>query len=226
MKLAPCYTRAKLALSLMNAPDLAARLPNAIAALRSGGVIALPTDTLYALTALASAAAAVDRVYKIKGREDGKPLPLFVADLAAAETIGSFDRAARCLARRFWPGPLTIVVRRQPGFESAALAGGDTVALRAPDHPLTRALLDALGEAVTATSANRSGGPDPVTAAAVHAALGPEVDLVLDGGDCPIGRSSTIVDCSGDIVSVLRPGAVDAAEITAALAAAASVPRR
>lgn len=189
-------------------------------------MIALPTDTLYALTALASDAAAVERVYEIKGREEGKPLPLFVADLAAAETIGSFDRAARCLARRFWPGPLTIVVRRQPGFESAALAGADTVALRAPDHPLARALLAALGEAVTATSANRSGGADPVTAAAVRAALGAEVDLVLDGGDCPIGRSSTIVDCSGENVSVLRPGAVDTAAITAALAAATSASRR
>jgi L-threonylcarbamoyladenylate synthase len=206
----------------MTAPDPALALEEAVAVLRSGGVIAIPTDTLYALVAVATDAAAVDRVYAIKGREDGKPMPLFVKDVAMAERYGRFDDAARRLAQRFWPGPLTIVVEKQADFESLALAGGNTVALRAPEHRLVIDLLGAIDQPVTGTSANRSGGRDPVTADDVRAQIGDEVDLVIDGGACPLGVSSTIVACLGDEVTVLRRGVIDEEQVRAVLAPAPS----
>src|SRR3972149_96326 len=138
-------------------------IEKAVSVLRSGGVIALPTDTLYALAAAARDAEAVRRVFAIKGREGAKPLPLFVSDLAMAERGAVFLPTAHRLAERFWPGPLTIALPRQPAFESEALAGGDTVALRAPDHEAALAVIAALATPVTATSANRSGGRDPIT---------------------------------------------------------------
>ena len=225
-KLAPCYTRVKPTDSLMSAPDQAPRLEDGLTVLRAGGLIALPTDTLYALVARASDAAAVERVFTIKGRERDKALPLFVADLAEADRIAVLDDAARRLATCFWPGPLTLVAAKLPAFESPALAGGTTVALRAPDHPLVLALLAALGEPVTATSANRSGGADPVSAADVRRELGADVDLVLDAGACPVGVSSTIVDCSGREPAILRAGAIEAAAIAAALGRDQPVARR
>jgi L-threonylcarbamoyladenylate synthase len=124
---------------------------------------------------------------------------------------------AEALARRYWPGALTLVLERRPGFESAALAGGDTMALRAPDHQVALALVEGLDRPVTGTSANLAGGPDPVTAHDVIEALGDRVDLVLDGGACPRGQPSTIVDCTSSPPRVLREGAISAAEIAAAL---------
>ena len=156
-------------------------------ALQRGGVIAMPTDTLYALASDARDAEAVARVYAIKGREDGKPLPLFVADVAMAERYAVVSEMARSLAERFWPGALTLVLRKRDDFESAALAGGETVALRVPDHPMARAVIEALDGPVTATSANRSGGLDPVAAEDVRSQLGDEVDIVIDAGACPVG---------------------------------------
>ncbi len=187
----------------------AANLTDAVATLRAGSVIAMPTDTLYALAADARDAEAVRRVYRIKGREEGKPLPLFVADLAMAECYGVFNEGARRLAMRFWPGALTLVVARRPGFESEALAGGETVALRVPDDALALAVVRGLDGPVTATSANRSGGGDPVSAEDVRRELGDEVDRIVDAGVCPVGVSSTIVDCTGDAPRVLRQGAID-----------------
>jgi len=198
----------------------------AAAVLRSGGLVALPTDTLYALSALASDAMAVQRVFDLKGREAAKALPLFVSGAAMAERIAVLDGRARRLAARFWPGQLTIVVRKLPSFDSLALGGGETVALRSPDHPLALELLRALGEPITATSANRSGRPDPVTAADVSHQLGDAVDLIIDGGACRGGVSSTIVDCSGTEVVVLRAGAVAEAAVRAALAEPASAAGR
>jgi len=181
----------------------------AVAKLATGGVISFPTDTLYALAADATNDAAVGRVFDIKGREGGKPLPLFVAGLEMAEAIAEVTDLGRDLAARFWPGGLTIVWKRRPQFRSEALAGGETVALRAPDHPFALAVVRRLGRPVTATSANLSGGPDPVTAADVVAQIGDRVDLVVDGGPCAGGVSSTIVDCSGEVPAILREGAVD-----------------
>jgi L-threonylcarbamoyladenylate synthase len=189
----------------------------AIALLRGGGVVALPTDTLYALAADALHAGAVGRVYAIKGREEGKPLPLFVSDIVMAERFVMLNGMARRLATRFWPGALTIVLPRRSNLVSDALAGGDTVAVRAPDHATVLTILDLVDGPLTATSANRSGGPDPLSAEEVRSQLGGEVDFVLDGGACPGGVASTIVDCTGDEPKVLRAGAVSEAEIRAAL---------
>ncbi len=194
-------------------------IDRAVASLKSGGVIAMPTDTLYALAANARDAEAVRRVYAIKVREQGKPLPLFVSDLAMAEQIGVFDDAARKLAARFWPGGLTIVVQKQSSFDSEALAGGDTVALRQPDHAVATAVVAGVGAPVTGTSANRSGGADPASADEVRSQLGGDIDWVLDMGTCEGGVSSTIVDCTGSDVKLLRSGAIDPDEIESALAA-------
>jgi L-threonylcarbamoyladenylate synthase len=191
----------------------------AVACLKGGGVIAMPTDTLYALVADAADSKAVARVYAIKVREAGKPLPLFVTGTAMAREIGDFDDGALALAERFWPGALTIVVKKQPSFASEALAGGDTVALRQPDSDIACAIVEAVGGPVTATSANQSGGADPVTAEDVSAQLNGRIDLALDAGPCPGGRPSTIVDCTGPEPRILRAGAISEDEIQAVLGA-------
>jgi L-threonylcarbamoyladenylate synthase len=189
----------------------------AVGALQNGGVVAMPTDTLYALTADARDAAAVARVYAIKGREDGKPLPLFVSGIEMAARYAVVSEMARRLASRFWPGALTVVLRKRSDFDSAALAGGETVALRVPDSSIARAVVEALDGPVTATSANRSGGPDPISADDVRSQLGGEVDVVLDAGACPVGVSSTIVDCTGETPKILRQGAISEVDINTAL---------
>jgi len=193
-------------------------IEKAVSVLRSGGVIALPTDTLYALAAAARDAEAVRRVFAIKGREGAKPLPLFVSDLAMAERVAVFSPTAHRLAERFWPGPLTIALPRQPAFESEALAGGDTVALRAPDHEAALAVIAALATPVTATSANRSGGRDPVSPAEVLRQLDGEIDYLLDVGPCLIGFASTVVDCTGPEPRITRNGAISERAIHDALA--------
>ena len=195
-----------------------ADIERAVAILREGGVVAFPTDTLYALAADATNPAAVARVFDIKGREGAKPLPLFVADREAAERIGVLTTLARRLATNFWPGALTLVVRRQPNFQSDALAGGDTIALRAPDHPIALAILAGIGRPLTGTSANLSGGADPVDHMEVARQLGEMVDFVVAGGACKIGVSSTIVDCAGERPRILREGAVPHEAIESALA--------
>jgi L-threonylcarbamoyladenylate synthase len=191
----------------------------AVNVLKAGGVIAMPTDTLYALSANAQNAEAVRRVYEIKVREQGKPLPLFVSGLEMAESFGVLNDAARALMRHFSPGALTVVIEKQPGFESDALAGGSTVALRQPDNAVALAVLDGLGQPLTATSANRSGDADPVSADEVRRQLEGAIDLVIDTGPCAVGVSSTIVDCSGLELRILRQGAIPAHEIEAVVAA-------
>ena len=192
------------------APEIesAEGLTEAVRFLRNGGVVSLPSDTLYALVAPAADAHAVDRVFAIKGRDNLKAMPLFVRDEAMAERCGVMTDLARRLVGRFWPGALTIVVEKQPGFESAALSGGSTVALRVPNHDLLRRVIAELNAPLTATSANRSGGPDPATADEVKRQLGSDVDFVLDTGPCAVGVSSTIVDCCGATPVILRQGAI------------------
>ena len=177
----------------------------------------MPSDTLYALTAAASDAAAVRRVFDIKGREGGRPLPLFVRDLEMAERFGVFDGRTRQLASKFWPGQLTLVVTKQPAFDSDALAGGETVGLRVPDNAIALAVIAGVGGPVTGTSANLSGGPDPVSAGEVRRQIGDSLDLILDAGPAPIGVASTIVDCTGEEPRILRAGAISADAIAAAL---------
>jgi L-threonylcarbamoyladenylate synthase len=172
---------------------------------------------LYALVAPAADANAVDRVFAIKGRDNLKAMPLFVGDVFMAERCGVMTDLARRLVSRFWPGGLTVVVQKQPGFDSEALSGGSTVALRVPDHDLLRKVIAELDAPLTATSANLSGGPNPVTADEVKRQLGSSVDYVLDTGPCAVGVSSTIVDCCGAVPVILRQGAISKEAIDRAL---------
>jgi L-threonylcarbamoyladenylate synthase len=156
-------------------------------------------------------------VFEIKGRNDGKPMPLFVSDAEMAKRFGEFNATASKLAERFWPGALTVVVKRKPGFDSDALAGGDTVALRAPANDVALAVIAGVGEPVTGTSANLSGGPDPVSADEVRRQIAHQLDVILDAGPAEGGVASTIVDCTGDEPVILREGALSRAEVFDAL---------
>lgn len=188
--------------------------------LRRGGLVCYPTDTVYGIGAAAGDAAAVRRLFAAKGRPPDKPLPLLLADAADAVLVAEVTPLARGLADRFWPGALTIVMRKAPSYRSLALAGGETVALRVPDHELLRAIVRALGEPVTGTSANRAGAPAPVSAAEVALQMGETVDLIIDGGRCRAGVESTVIDVTGDVAEVLREGGVSLAEVEEALAQA------
>ena len=181
--------------------------------LRAGGVIAYPTDTLYGLGASVFDSEAVGRVFAIKGRATGQGLPVLVDGLERLEQVADeLPAAALELARKFWPGPLTLVLPRHPGLPEA-VTGGDTVAVRQPAHPSPLALIAACGSPITGTSANRSGGPDPATAAAVIGQLGASVDLVLDGGPASLGAPSTVLDVTVMPARLLRAGALPVEEL-------------
>ena len=199
-------------------------LPRAARALAAGELVGLPTETVYGLAARADDDAAVARIYAAKGRPLDHPLIVHVADSQAAEAFArrppGLPARARTLMAHFWPGPLTLVVPRQPGVGQAAAAGLPTVALRCPDHPVARALLReaaALGvPGVAAPSANRFGRVSPTQAAHVAAEFGAEL-AVVDGGTCREGIESAIVDCSRAASYLLRPGTLSRAEIEAVL---------
>jgi len=184
-------------------------LPRAVAALAAGRLVAFPTETVYGLGGDASSEAAVRRVFAAKGRPASHPVIVHLPgpDDLDEWAVGVSD-LARSLAAAFWPGPLTLVVRRSPRVVDAVTGGLPTVGLRVPDHPVARALLDAFGGALAAPSANRFGSVSPTTAEHVRADLGAFVDVVLDGGACRVGVESTIVDVSGAEPAVLRPGGV------------------
>jgi len=177
--------------------------------LAAGGLVAFPTETVYGLGADATDGPAVARLYAAKGRPAFNPLIAHVPDLAAARMLAHFDGIAERLAAAFWPGPLTLVLPKTPDCPVAALAtaGLDTIALRAPDHPVARDILRAFGRPVVAPSANRSGHVSPTTAQHVLADLAGRVDLIVDGGATPMGLESTIVACLERPV-LLRPGAL------------------
>lgn len=179
----------------------------AVACLSAGGLVAFPTETVYGLGADARNGEAVARLYAAKGRPAFNPLIAHVADLAAARTLGRFDEAAERLAAAFWPGPLTLVLPKAAGcpVSDLALAGLDSVAVRVPAHPLAHELLEAFGGPVVAPSANRSGHVSPTNAAHVLGDLRGRIDLIIDGGPCPVGVESTIVACL-DRPTLLRPG--------------------
>ncbi len=177
----------------------------------------MPTDTLYALAASADDASAVRRVFDIKERQVGKPLPLFVSGSTMASRIAELNESATRLASRFWPGQLTIVMQKRQNYDSEALAGGQTAGLRVPQNEVVLAIVEALDAPLTGTSANLSGGVDPVTADDVRSQLDGRIDLILDGGPCPHGVGSTVVDCSGDEPIILRDGAISSDHVLAAL---------
>jgi L-threonylcarbamoyladenylate synthase len=191
-------------------PDPLVRdLERAVEALRRGGLVAFPTETVYGLGADAANPAAVERVFEVKGRPAGHPL---IVHLGSAEQLDAWvldvPPHARVLADAFWPGPLTLLLRRSSLVPDAVTGGRDTVGLRVPDHRVALALLERFGGGLAAPSANRFGRVSPTTADHVRADLGADVDVVLDGGPCRVGVESTIVDLSGDEPEVLRPGGV------------------
>ncbi len=185
-------------------PDAIAR---AAAVVRSGGLVAFPTETVYGLGADAGDAAAVGRIFAAKGRPADHPLIVHLGSALAIDAWAvDVPRLARVFAERFWPGPLTLVLRRAAGVLDAVTGGQGTVGLRVPSHPVALALIAASGRALAAPSANRFGRVSPTTAQHVVDDLGADVDLVLDGGACAVGVESTIVDLSGDAPAILRPG--------------------
>ncbi|MEZ5763418.1 MAG: L-threonylcarbamoyladenylate synthase [Xanthobacteraceae bacterium] len=186
--------------------------------LTEGGLTAFPTETVYGLGADATNADAIARLYQAKGRPSFNPLIAHVADLAAARKIARFGADAEKLAAAFWPGPLTLVLPRSPDCTVAdlATAGLETIGVRIPSHPVALAILKALGRPVVAPSANRSGHVSPTTAQHVHADLGDQIDLIVDGDATHVGVESTIVGCFAR-ATLLRPGGVPRAEIEAVL---------
>ena len=189
-----------------------------MALLRAGELVAFPTETVYGLGADASNPAAVAKIFAAKGRPADHPV---IVHLPAAEQLDAWARvvpdAARQLAAAFWPGPLTLILKRRPRVPDAVTGGQDTVGLRVPNHPLALDLLRAFEGGLAAPSANRFGRISPTSAAHVRDELGTAVALVLDGGPCRVGIESTIVDCSRERPAILRPGMIGAAEIGRAL---------
>jgi L-threonylcarbamoyladenylate synthase len=180
----------------------------AAAALASGDLVGLPTETVYGLGADATNAEAVAKIFAAKGRPHFNPLISHVASLEAAEALGVFSPLARKLAEAFWPGPLSLVVPRQPDCAvcDLACAGLDTIALRVPSHPLMQQVLRAFGKPVAAPSANVSGRPSPTTAAHVLEEFDDRIALVLDGGPSAVGLESAVVSVIGDQATLLRLG--------------------
>ena len=188
----------------------------AVEVLRGGGLVAFPTETVYGLGADAANPDAVDRIFAVKGRPRSHPLIVHLAEaMAIKEWAAEVPADAWTLAEALWPGPLTLILRRRDFVPDAVTGGLDTVGLRVPAQPLALALLEAFGGGVAAPSANRFGRVSPTRAEHVRVDLGAAVDLVLDGGPCRVGVESTIVDCSGERLEVLRPGGVSVEELAA-----------
>ena len=181
--------------------------------LQRGGIVGIPTETVYGLAALALNETAVSRVFQVKGRPTSHPLIIHLSPLEDINRWGMLNESAEMLANALWPGPLTLLVPRTPLVPDWVTGGRDTVALRIPAHSMTIALLDSVGDAVVAPSANRFGQVSPTSAQHVINDLGESVDLVLDGGPCTIGIESTIVECTNSFLQVLRPGKISALDI-------------
>jgi len=201
-------------------------IARAVAVLRAGELVAFPTETVYGLGADAGNPAAVRRIFEAKGRPSNHPVIVHIADAAqVANWAREIPPSAHRLARRFWPGPLTLILRRAPRVSDVVTGGQDTVALRVPSHPVAQRLLRAFGGGIAAPSANRHGRVSATTAEHVRREFGEAVACVLDGGDADVGIESTIVDLSGDTPALLRPGWIIAAEIEQALAVPLAAPR-
>jgi L-threonylcarbamoyladenylate synthase len=182
--------------------------------LRAGGLVAFPTETVYGLGADASSAVAMARLYRVKGRPADHPVIVHFASQASAfQWASEIPESARKLAGHFWPGPLTLILKRSERAKDFVTGGQDNVGLRVPSHPVARELLGAFGGGVAAPSANRFGRVSPTTAAHVREDLGAEVDLILEGGASEVGIESTILDLSGSGVALLRPGKISPLEI-------------
>lgn len=198
---------------LSSSPDAISR---ALEILHAGGLVAFPTDTVYGVGALAFDGQAVESIYAAKDRPIEKAIPVLIGDIQDVEKVGvNIPEPARRLAARFWPGPLTILVPKRAELPDGVSATS-TVGLRVPDHAVARALLHAAGP-MAVTSANISGAQSPVTAQEVYEQLGGRIALIIDGGKTPGGIPSTLVDCSGEEVKILREGPISLREIRGAL---------
>ena len=191
-------------------------IPRALEVLRLGGVVAFPTDTVYGIGALAFNGKAVQSMYTAKDRPLEKAIPVLIGEMDDLEQVAmDIPRKAHLLALRFWPGALTILLPKKPGLPEAVSAT-PFVGVRVPDHDIARALLRAAGP-MAVTSANISGQASPTTAEEVFAQLGGRIELIIDGGKTPGGVPSTLVDCSGDEIRVLREGPITEVELRSAL---------
>jgi L-threonylcarbamoyladenylate synthase len=197
-----------------------AAIAEAVALIQKGLPVAVPTETVYGLAADATSGEAVARIYAAKGRPSFNPLIVHVPDLEDAERIAVFDEVARALGRRFWPGPLTLVLPMRPGTGIAPLvtAGLPTIAVRVPEHPAMRDLLAAAGRPLAAPSANASGRISPTRASHVLATLGGRIPLIVDGGSTGHGLESTIVGLTGGEARLLRPGPISEAQLNLPIA--------
>ncbi|MBA2701777.1 MAG: threonylcarbamoyl-AMP synthase [Chloroflexi bacterium] len=202
-------------------PDDAAGLARALEVLRSGGIVALPTDTVYGIAVAMATKGGVERLFRVKRRPPGKGVVLLLDDASQVERVAIMTPAAAALTGACWPGGLTVVLAKQPdsGLPEALTGGQSTVGLRVPDHVTARALAAALGPLPT-TSANLSGLPEGLNARAVAAQLGEAIELILDGGAAPGGASSTVIDCSRDRPRLIRSGAIPVAGLARMLDAA------
>ena len=197
---------------------LGGRADDAVRVLRNGGVAAIPTDTVYGLAAAFDDEEAVDRVFRIKSRPSGLAVPLLLYDASSAERyVSDVPESFWALATAFWPGPLTMVLRKSHLVSDKLTAGRDTVGLRVPNHRLPRYISKSLDKAITGTSANLSGSPSLTTAQAVEEQLGDAVDLVIDGGPARGTTASTVVDLSGDTPTILREGSITLEDIEKAI---------
>jgi L-threonylcarbamoyladenylate synthase len=185
--------------------------------LAEGGLVAFPTDTVYGVGAHVFQPDAVERIYVAKVRPRDKAIPILLAQADDLPLVAEgITETAWLLAERFWPGGLTLVLPRKANVPDVVSAGGPTVAVRVPDHSVVLALIAALGAPLAATSANLSGRPSPVTAQEVEAELGGRIELILDGGKCPGGVPSTVLDLTADPPAILRAGAIGVEEIRSA----------
>ncbi len=189
----------------------------AVVILKNGGVVALPTDTIYGLACSPFREEAVARIFDIKGRPQDTPLPLLLASVEYVyKYVTEVPEEGTALMDKFFPGALTLVLPKRPEVPGIVTGGRDSVAVRVPDHPVPRRIAGKLDGAITGTSANRSGDPGITTARAVEAALGNDVDMVVDGGETPGGVESTVVDLTGSEPTILRLGAVSRELVEAA----------
>ena len=198
-------------------PLVSSDVDTAVDILRHGGLVAIPTETVYGLAACALQEHAVIRIFETKGRPRNHPLIVHVESLEHAEQWAFFDDSSRLLAQEFWPGPLTLLLKKKDIVPDWVTGNRDTVAIRIPDHIMTLSLIEKLGQAIVAPSANRFGKVSPTSPQHVVDDLGDDVDFVLDGGPCSIGVESTIVECS-EKVHVLRPGAISMKDIERVIA--------
>ena len=194
--------------------DIQQQVKRGITILSQGGIVAFPTDTVYGLGAGANLPQAVERVYTVKERPRNIPLPLLLADKSQiSEVAEPVPLIAWLLIDSFLPGALTIVLPKSNSVPDIITAGSPTIAVRIPAHPVPITLARGLGIPIVGTSANLSGRPSPLTADEVYSQLGDKIDLVIDGGRCPGGRESTIVDVTGEVPVILREGAISREEL-------------